>query len=172
MSHSLHKLCNVTVSSGGAGAAFTHTLRLVHPSRCMLLGTVCSWRVTRRVGANLNELCSRCRQSAERASLRRDSRKRWVCLRRDWLGGNRPQQSHSSCQPCSMLSLGDGQTTRYMFSMCFMLWVLVCIETHSCTETHGRVVIFHFHLWVNVEFLFFCTVCTSYCRNKEINTKE
>lgn len=75
--------------------------------------TACFWNTVTRKAAHwsdLSELCSRCRQSEARGSLRRDSTKRWVCFRRDWLGGNRPQQSHSSCQPCSMLNLGDEAT--------------------------------------------------------------
>lgn len=55
--------------------------------------------------ADLRELCSLCRQSEARVSWQREFRKRWVCFRSDWLGGNRPQHSHSSCQPCSTLNL-------------------------------------------------------------------
>lgn len=55
--------------------------------------------------SDLSELCSRRRQSEASGSRSLDSRKRRANLRSGWLGGNRPQQSHSSCQPCSMLNL-------------------------------------------------------------------
>lgn len=84
----------------------SHALHLKHPSLKHRGNMVlCAGDVK-----YLSELCSRCRQSEAMCSLRRDSRKRCACLTRAWLGGNRPQQSHSSCQPCSTLNLVDKAT--------------------------------------------------------------
>ena len=80
-----------------------------HLHSCLPARFFCTLVLCNTSGSNLRELCSRCRQSGARDSLRRDSRNRWACRRRDWLGGNRPQQRHSSCQPCTMLNLGGRQ---------------------------------------------------------------
>lgn len=55
--------------------------------------------------AYLSIPCSLCRQAADSGSLGLDSKKRWVCFSKAWLGGKSPQQSHNSCQPRSILNL-------------------------------------------------------------------
>ena len=173
MSHSWHKISNVIVSSGGAGAAFTHTLSVSYTPLGACCWELCARDVWHGVSGLTSTSSAAAADSQRRGPLCAATPESAGCASEetDWEETGRSRAtaaaSPAPCWACVM----DRQHVK-------------CSSRASCCESWfaSRSILVQRHMggWLyftstsesTSNFSFFCTVCTSYCINKEIYTKE